>query len=282
MKISLTEIASQRERHSRSSDWWKETQSKLGLELEDLFSGNDEVNLDLGGVVFSFPNVSFGAVSSRDLLGLDELILFSYYSKNNGSYGKVADLGANIGLHSLILASLGYQVVAYEPDPIHGKIAAKILSQGNMALDVNWVEKAVVPDNLETPTVEFVRVKGNTTSSHVLGAKPNPYGDLESFEVETESFFSVVEDSSLVKLDVEGLEAELLTSLSRENIAGTDFLVEVGSSKNAESIYAWSRDESVRLFSQKMNWGPVESLDSMPESYRDGSLFVSMKTSMPW
>jgi len=282
MKISLTEIASQRERHSRSSDWWKETQSKLALELEDLFSGNDEVNLDLGGFEFSFPNVSFGAVTSRDLLGLDELILFSYYSKNNGSYGKVADLGANIGLHSLILASLGYQVVAYEPDPIHGKVAAKILSQGSMELDVNWVEKAIVPNNSEAPTVEFVRVRGNTTSSHVLGAKPNPYGDLETFEVETESFFSVVADSSLVKVDVEGLEAELLTSLSRDNIAGTDFLVEVGSSKNAESIYAWSRDESVRLFSQKVNWGPVGSLDSMPESYRDGSLFVSMKTSMPW
>ena len=32
--------------------------------------------------------------------------------------------------------------------------------------------------------LEFCRVKGNTTGSHLVGSKKNPYGDLDLFEVD--------------------------------------------------------------------------------------------------
>jgi len=53
------------------------------------------------------------------LYGLDELILFSYYASRAGRYSRAANLGGNIGLHSIILAKLGYEVYCFEPDPLH-------------------------------------------------------------------------------------------------------------------------------------------------------------------
>ena len=66
-----------------------------------------------------FSYFEMGAINSLDLFGLDELIIFSFYWQNRNIYTSVADIGANIGLHSVILGHMGYSVTSFEPDPIH-------------------------------------------------------------------------------------------------------------------------------------------------------------------
>ena len=63
------------------------------------------------------PFYSMGAINSTHLFGLDELLIFSFYKHAKKEYKNVADIGANIGLHSIVLALLGKTVSCFEPDP---------------------------------------------------------------------------------------------------------------------------------------------------------------------
>ena len=106
-----------------------------------------------------------GNINSTHLFGIDELFLFKFYEKNKTKYKNVCDIGANIGLHSIILDKLGYNVTSFEPDPRHVLIA-----KNNFKINgskVNLINKAV--SNRSGQSV-FTRILGNTTGSF-LGNK---------------------------------------------------------------------------------------------------------------
>ena len=281
IRVELQNIRENFNLHSRGSDWWNASNESYVKAFSETF-GSDSISVDLGGLEVVIPSVSFGAVTSVDLFGLDELIIFSFYQANKDRYSRVADLGANIGLHSLVLAAMGMTVTAYEPDPKHTAIARRVLSHPDISALVTWIEKAVVPNSKSTPEIEFVRVVGNTTSSHVAGAKSAPYGDLETFSVKTESLQDIAEKAQLIKMDVEGLEADLLESLSGPSFEGTDFMLEVGTSENAERIFNLGSNLGINLFSQKTNWNLVKTLRDVPVGYKEGSLFATKKAGMNW
>jgi FkbM family methyltransferase len=224
----------------------------------------------------SVPYFNMGAVDSLDLFGLDELILFAYYWVNRKRYRKVLDIGANIGLHSVILAKCGYQVSLFEPDPTHFSKLQEILT-GNRIHNVEMHQAAVSDRSGE---VEFVRVLGNTTSSHIAGCK-QPYGQLERFQVPVFDIRELIRSVDLIKMDVEGHEATIIEATKSADWDHTDAVIEVGAPDKAQAIFNHLRSIKVRAFSQKIGWGEVKMLEDMPFSYKDGSLFVSKKSSMP-
>lgn len=226
----------------------------------------------------NFPFVTMGAIDSLDLFGLDELIMFSFYWSNRGRYRRVLDLGANIGLHSIVLGRCGFQVRSYEPDPRHFELFERNLSANGCA-SVQAVNAAV---SVEAGAMEFVRVLGNTTGSHLAGSKPAPYGDLERFPVRVEAFAPLLREADLVKMDVEGHERVLLTATTQEQWRNADALVEIGNPENAAAVFEHFRTIGVNLFAQKTGWGRVCSPADMPVSYRDGTLFISCRAEMPW
>jgi FkbM family methyltransferase len=225
-----------------------------------------------------FPYHEMGAINSVNLFAIDELIIFSFYWLNRKRYRRVLDAGANIGLHSIILSKCGYDVRAYEPDPIHFEIL-----RNNLALnDCSGVETVEAALSTEEGESEFVRVMGNTTGSHLAGAKANPYGELERFSVKVEPIQPLFRWADLIKLDVEGHEKDILLATTHCDWMNTDALVEVGSPENAESIHQHFAKSGVNLFAQKTNWQLVRTLDDMPTSHRDGTLFLTCKEAMPW
>ncbi|HSX37761.1 MAG TPA: FkbM family methyltransferase [Chlamydiales bacterium] len=226
---------------------------------------------------FYFPYFRMGAVDSIDLFGLDELILFSFYWVNRKRYKKALDIGANIGLHTTVLSKCGYQVRSFEPDPIHFAKLLEILDANNIK-DVDARQAAVSHRSGEA---EFVRVLGNTTSSHLAGCK-QPYGDLERFPVPLFDIRTLIREADLIKMDVEGHEAALIAATVSEDWNCTDAVIEVGASDKAESIFAHLQKIGVHAFAQKIGWEPVKKLEDMPFSYKDGSLFISKKPSMSW
>ena len=267
--------------HSRDDQWWV-------TEDEALDAARPELRAELestGGVVVGpvgfvpFSYVEMGAINSLDLFGLDELILFSFYWLNRDRYREAVDMGANIGLHSVLLSRMGLTVTSYEPDPNHVALLTKHLVANDVQDRVTIAQAAVAREN---GVLEFVRVLGNTTGSHVAGAKKDPYGELEVFEVQGVSVADAIADKDLVKMDVEGLEAHLLTSLDARHFASLDMVCEVGTPENAEIIWNHFRDSGVNLFSQKSGWARVTDLDGMPRSYKEGSLFLSCLDEMPW
>lgn len=219
-----------------------------------------------------------GTVDSLNLFDIDELIILSFYWANRGRCKRVLDLGANLGLHSIILSRCATEILAYEPDPQHFELSQRNLLS-NKCTNVRPVNAAV---SSKPGEMEFIRVIDNTTGSHLAGSKANPYGPLEKFPVQVEAIQPLIEWADLIKLDVEGHESEVLLATSRENWSNTDALIEVGSEDNASAIYEHFTTIGVRLFSQKTNWQLVRSIDDMPTSHHQGTLFATCKRRMPW
>jgi FkbM family methyltransferase len=266
--------------HSRSTELYR-TLSKVTEEAVDgIFgeTGLNEFNSSTIGSV-KLPYVAMGSINTTHLWGLDELIIFSFYQRNVGRYKRVADIGANVGLHSIVLAKLGYMVTAFEPDPKHYEILRENLSLNTVTNFVDAVNAAV---SISDGRQEFTRVVGNTTGSHLSGAKDNPYGELERFEVDVREFKKILSNVDFAKIDVEGHEADLIVSTQKDDWINFDTILEIGSERNARKIFAHLTEIGVNVFSQKISWGRVVDIDQMPTSYREGSAFCSLKEEMFW
>jgi FkbM family methyltransferase len=225
------------------------------------------------------PFTSMGAIKSTDLFGLDELMLFAFYALKTGKYRRVADIGANIGLHSMILTKLGFAAECFEPDPVHLRLLRRNLAINGLEGRLTIHEAAV---SNEAGTVEFCRVLGNTTGSHIVGAKGAPYGELEKFTVPAVDIRQIMRRFDFLKMDVEGHEATLLEATRQEDWQGREAVVEIGTPENARRVFEHLRSIGVNMFAQKIGWSCASSVDQLPTSHREGSVFLSTAAAMEW
>lgn len=246
--------------------------------VKALFSESKAVERDFGPFgKFCFPFHRLGNLDTTDLFVLNELIILSFYAANRGLYKKALDLGANLGLHTIAMSKMGLTVEAYEPDPTHFKILKENIDL-NKAENIHLHQEAVSD---QKGTVEFVRVMGNTTSSHIAGSK-NPYGELERYPVPVVDIRDLLDGVDLIKMDVEGQEGIVISALSEKMLQKVDMLVEVGSLDNAKVVFDHVSPMHVNMFAQNRNWQKVQTLDDMPSSCHHGTLFISAKDEMPW
>jgi FkbM family methyltransferase len=269
----LAQVAENSVFHARGTPFFAKMEDELLIELEKLYEGNLDGKMVLGEIgVLYFPYFSFGNLDSRKLFGLDEIILFAFYYANQKRYKSILDLGANIGLHSLVLAKLGFEVTSYEPDEIHCMQFMKVMNLNNLHKQ-KVIRKAI---GVDTNPVKFTRVLGNTTGSFISEAKSNTYGEIETFNVEVDDIEEVLNSThfDLVKMDVEGYEATLINRIRVEHFSKTDFMLEVGSSKNAAIVFDLISEKELHAFSQKNNWNRVEKIEDLPSHHSQGSLFI--------
>jgi len=254
---------------------WKAQAREIALEL---FSAAERVERQFGPFgSLSMPYTKMGAIDSVDLFGLDELIIFTFYRANRARYKRVLDIGANLGLHSMVMSRCGFQVRAFEPDPWHYGLLKQNL-QANGASSVEPIQAAVSTADGEA---QFVRVLGNTTGSHLAGSKDS-YGEKETFKVEIRAAGPLFDWADLAKIDAEGHEKEILLSASKAQLQKLDIMVEIGNPANAKAVFEHLRGLGVGMFAQKIGWQRVERLEQVPTSHREGSLFISAKPAMPW
>jgi hypothetical protein len=137
---------------------------------------------------------------------------------------------------------------------------------------------------VDTNPVKFTRVRGNTTGSFISDAKSDVYGEIETFNVEVDDIEEVLNSNhfDLVKMDVEGYEATLLSRISVEHFRDTDFMLEVGSSKNATIVFDLINNKNLNAFSQKNNWNRVEKIEDLPFHHSQGSLFIGNAQGPKW
>lgn len=273
-------LAAYPQHHARDSRFYKfiDGLAKHAFrEAQPQFEAGRPVPLaELGTIIL--PYEKMGAIDSIDLFGLDELLMFAFYYRNRGKYRRGADIGANIGLHSILLSKCGVQMEAFEPDPAHHAKLKRNL--GLNRADNCTAHMAAVSE--KKGKMEFVRVLGNTTSSHLAGAKTNAYGDLERFEVDVHDVREIATRVDLMKIDAEGHEAVILNAVPLEQWKRLDAFVEIGTQQNAQAIFSRFSSSGINVFSQKAAWGRVDRLEQMPSSYKEGGVFVSGKAAMPW
>jgi FkbM family methyltransferase len=273
-------LPSLKDYHNRDSQIYRFLEDLNSKCVADLFSSTSEQSVSLNpfGLV-RMPFYSMGAINSTHLFGLDEIIIFAFYAANAKRYEHTADIGANIGLHSVLMAKAGFKVQCYEPDPVtFAQLNQNIVLNG-VTDQISANQKAV---SNKSGVLEFTRVLGNTTGSHLSGAKVNPYGELERFEVEVEQFKKIMTSVDFIKIDVEGHEAEILCETGGDDWTNVDAMVEIGTDANAKRVWDHMQRIGVNLFSQKNSWKRVDSLDQVPVSYKEGSLFISSKEEMLW
>ncbi len=264
--------------HAPGSALYQFYKAVARAQIEPLFSGTDAGPREFGrfGAV-RLPYTRMGAIDSLDLFGLDELIIFTFYHANRARYRRVLDIGANLGLHSIIMARCGFAVQAFEPDPWHyGKLLENLAANG--AATVEPVKAAVSTRDGEA---QFVRVLGNTTGSHLAGAKDS-YGEREVFTVPTKAVQPLFAWADLAKIDAEGHEKDLLLTTTRAVCDRLDIMVEIGSAANAAAVFAHFDRLGVGLFAQKLGWQRARTVADLPTSHREGSLFITTKAEMPW
>jgi FkbM family methyltransferase len=263
--------------HAPSGAFHKLFKPVARKEMLELFSEKERVARDFGPFgQISLPYTKMGAIDSVDLFGLDELIIFSFYRLNRGRYRRVLDIGANLGLHSIIMARCGFQVRAFEPDPWHYGILKKNLDSNGAGVEA--IQAAVSTSDGEA---QFVRVLGNTTGSHLAGSKDS-YGEKETFSVKTRAIGPLFESADFAKIDAEGHEKAILLAAPAAQLRKIDIMVEIGNVPNAQAVFEYLRGLGIGMFAQKIGWRRVEKLEDMPTSHRDGSLFITAKPAMPW
>jgi len=277
----LNSIAEHCDSHSRKSNWYLDTEKNLNEEIATVHKQGLVAPINFGeiGEIY-FPYFSMGQVNSKKLFGLDEVIIFSYLCNNKDKYRKVLDLGANIGLHTLIMKKLGFQVVSYEPDLVHLTQFEKVMKLNNLGTE-GLTPKAISD---KRGTMDYIRILGNTTGSHLLGSKEEVYGATEIVSVEVDDILEVLSQGKFdfVKMDVEGHEVVLLNRITAESIATTDIMLEIGSEKNAKDIFTILLDKKIPAYAQKINWGRVERVQDLPSHHTHGSLFLSMQGPPNW
>lgn len=264
-------------RHVHSSALYRLCKATVRSAIEELFSSTERVAQPFGPFGdISMPYTKMGAINSLDLFGVDELIIFAFYNANRTRYKTVIDIGANLGLHSMILARCGFNVRAFEPDPWHYGMLTENLAANKV--NVTTFKEAV---SVKDGEAQFVRVLGNTTGSHLAGSKDS-YGEKEIFTVPIRAVAPLFGSADFAKIDAEGHEKELLLAATPELMQKLDIMVEIGNPENAKAVFAHFQAIGIGMFAQKIGWGRVQSLSDVPTSHREGSLFISAKPAMPW
>jgi len=269
--------------HSTETPWWEQNSEKYSNLFKEIYTNQTEdefIKISLSEVGdLHFPFINMGNVSSVDLFGLNELIIFSWYWKMRDRYKKSLDLGANIGLHSLIMEKLDFKTTSFEPDPITASTFKKIM-EANKISNYELIEAAIGDFN---GLSNFYRVTNNLTGSHLEGARDSlPYGGYDEIKVEVRSINDLlVNNYDFIKMDVEGSEAELMTSIDLNLLSSTDLMIEIGSTKKRDLIWNRLKETNFLMHSQKINWNKAQSCNDLPSSHKEGSLFISINP-MNW
>lgn len=275
----LDSLPAMRDLHAPGTPPYELLKTIARMDAETLFASADPRPVPFGAFgKILLPYFKMGAIDSINLFDIDELILFAFYWANRGRYRKALDIGANIGLHSILMSKAGFEVTAFEPDPTHFEVLRKNLEL-NECRGVTPINAAVSD---RAGTAEFVRVLGNTTGSHLAGSKSNPYGELERFEVRTESILPRLPGVDLVKIDAEGHEKQILLATSAEHWRRADLICEISSAGNAEAVHRHLTSLGLNLFAQKIGWRKVTGVNDMPVSHHEGSLYAGRKPRMTW
>ena len=245
------------------------------------FKELDSDRLDVGPLHnIHWPKVKMGGMSSWAFFTLSEMLLYQFYKSNSFRYSTFFDVGAHVGIDSLVAVSLGYVVEAFEPDPL---VFVELEKNG----DLFRCHNIAISDKVGGS--RFVRVEGNTTASHLIGARKF-YGPSVEMEVTNTTFEEIGHFPDLMKINVEGHEGVIVRTIPHETWQYMDAFVEIHNEENRDQLYDYfqqayfdiSRSSLVRAFSQKIGWRRVQTKEDLPINNKEGYIFISGKEEMPW
>jgi|688.fasta_scaffold249654_3 hypothetical protein len=248
-----------------------------------------EINLGAIGSV-SFPFYKYKNSTSLDLFSPEDIFLFSCYVKNYPVINQFIDIGANIGLHSLIARKIGYSVISFEPDSETFSLSKKFFNENNIEFfefndqDITVEKLAKKPGELlliqaavsdYNGFTKFIKILDNPFANHLSGRKMNIYGELLEETVRV-LCIDQLKFEAVIKMDAEGEDARILQSvLNSESLSGIVYLCDWRSETRQDIFNLLSKNSSSSynpFFRKKL-----ENINDLPLS--KSSDFIEVKVS---
>ena len=172
---------------------------------------------------------------SSDIKSIKEVVMKRSYEKQGISLNageSWIDLGANIGAFTVLAASQGCKVTAYEPDPVSWRITTENLK-------INGLEAEVINAAITTTASDNVSFYVNSArKNYWRNSLVKQWRGGKTIKVKTLNFKDCLYTGAHIKMDIEGSEFPILESL--------DF------SKIGNMVFEWSFDvdPSITRFKQ--------------------------------
>ena len=128
--------------------------------------------------------------------------------------------------------------------------------------------------------MSFVSVKGNTTASHIAGARGYS-GEVEKFNVSAVTFEEIGFFPDLIKMNIEAHEKTVISSIPMQQWKATDCFVAIHDEENRNDIFEHFVGSDINLFSQKTGWEKASHAEDLSLE-KEGNVFISTKNVMPW
>jgi len=138
-------------------------------------------------------------------------VLFTLKRKLN-SESVFFDVGAADGCMSLIAASLGSKVIAYEPIPRHFNALRKNIIHNDSLVELVNLKQAIVSTDSGYSHLE--NAQGKYISSIVYNKEDTDNANVEIVNLINEINLYAKTGDTLLKLDIEGAEYKILTDLN--------------------------------------------------------------------
>jgi FkbM family methyltransferase len=225
-----------------------------------------------------WPRIDFGKMDSFMFFCYGEFILYHFYMINLNHYNTFFDIGAHMGLDTIVASLIGYSVDCFEPDPGNFQYLQRNISLNGLENRIRSHNKGVSDRSGRS---RFVRVIDNTTASHITGSRAY-YGDSDSVEIETTTFDEIGSFPGLMKINVEGHEHVIVPLIPDSAWERMDAFIEIHDEKNRNALHTCFSRMPVNVFSQKKGWEMALEPNDYPSWNTEGYIFVTMKEKMPW
>lgn len=157
---------------------------------------------------------------SSDIKSINEVVAKHSYEKQGitlNSGEAWIDLGANIGAFTVLAASKGCKVTAYEPDPVSWRLTKENLK-------INGLEAEVINAAITTTS-------SNNATFYVNSARKNYWRNSlvkqwrggKTIKVKTLNFNDCLYTGANIKMDIEGSEFPILENLDYNRIGNLVF-----------------------------------------------------------
>ena len=207
-----------------------------------------------------------------DLFAFHELSLFSKYITLKNNFKFALDVGANLGLHTIVLSNLGYKTKSFEADPDTFKKLRKNLKNNNCK-NYEIYNFAISDFNGKS---KFYQIKDNLTANTLENTSKKIYGKHEVINVKVRKIQNYLPKSnSIIKLDVEGSEYDILKTINfTKNSFKKKFFFEVNDIASAKKIFDFMKINNLKFYVEKNGWKTIKQFSNMPKSWKDGSILI--------
>ena len=138
------------------------------------------------------------------------------------------------------------------------------------------------PCKMLTPIIEEYSKNTSDVEVYKMNVDDNPQTPSE-IGIRGIPTLALYKDGEIIddKVYTTGVVEIDLDSLSEKDFLETDFIVEIGSEEARLRIFDQFKkfDSKIKIYSQKIDWNVSATVDDLPSTHKEGSIYISARRS---